>query len=344
MQNSRRIVWADITTPLASGAYLERTREQGVDVPQLPDLEVKEIEQYVNSQTHDATDRVRLVQKVGSRRIALTSYDLYDVWTEKGNRWWVITNPTNLYAQEAFNDIDQVFTYHLGVRAILFDRPQSTPNEHDDEKDMASDPPWYAPALRRYQRAVDVMTEAQEAEDFQAVGIRCREALLSYVKHGRHAEWAPEQTQPPQAANFKAWADIFAEALATGKHRSYLKALADKTWDLTVWLQHYSGATEWDAEVVLSATRHFLMTFGLAHRHFVEDPPTQCPTCDSYRVRYDEDIAELDGREGWSSQPVCLGCGWRGERTFEPFSADYLRSVAEYIDEDEEETTTREAN
>jgi hypothetical protein len=306
-------------------------------VSKLPDVEVKGIEQYVNSQTRDDADKVRLVQKVGSRRVAQVSYDLYDVWTEGGGRWWVITDPTNLYDQAAFNEVDQAFTYHLGIRAILFDRSQSAQESNEGEEDEEPNPPWYAPALRRYQRAVEVMSAAEDSEDFQAVGIRCRETLLSYVRHGRSAEWVPALDPPPQIGNFKAWVDIFAEALATGKHRSYLKAIADKTWDLTVWLQHYADATEWDAEVVLSATRHFLMTFALTHRHFTAEPPTRCPQCDSYRVRDDGNLAERDGREGWSSEPVCSGCGWRGEETFEPFSAEYLQRMADYLREGEGE-------
>ena len=297
---------------------------------QLPDVEVKDIEQYVNSQTRDDTNEVKLVQKVGSRRIASESYELYDVWMEKGDRWWVITHPTNLYSQEDFNSVEMAFTYHLGLRAIVFERSKAMEPDEDDEESQP-EAAWYAPALRRYQGAVEVMAAATDAEDFQAVGIRCRETLLSFVRHGKDADWVPAQEQPPQVGNFKAWAGIFAEALATGKHRSYLKAIADKTWDLTVWLQHYADATEWDAEVVLSATRHFLMSIALAHRHFTEDPPTRCPRCDSYRVRSDGDLAERDGREGWLSQPVCTGCNWRGEETFEPFTEEYLQRVAEYL-------------
>ena len=42
-------------------------------------------------------------------------------------------------------------------------------------------------------------------------------------------------SNPPKAADFKGWANIFADRLSqAGRLRSYLKAIVDKTWDLTV--------------------------------------------------------------------------------------------------------------
>jgi hypothetical protein len=297
----------------------------------LPELERKSVENYVNSQTRDESDLVKIVQKVGTRRVAHESYDLYDVWTEQGSRWWVITEPMNLYSQEDFNSIDIAFTHHLGLRAQVYDRrPMPGSAEAGDEPDR-EDPAWYLTPLRTYQRAVETMAEAVDAEDFQAVGIRCRETLLSLVKYASREDWVPEQDDPPMVANFKGWLEILGNALAAnGKQRTYLKAVGLKTWDLCVWLQHYTDATEWDAEIVLNATRNFLTSFALAHRRFSEGTPERCPQCDSYRLRPDEDLGERGGKPGWLSRPVCLGCGWQGLETFEPFTAEYLRSLAEY--------------
>ncbi len=80
------------------------------------------IRQYVETQTSDPENDVRLVQRVGRRRVAGYTHDLYDVWMSKGDRWWVITGMTNLYSQEDFHDLDQVFTFHLGLCAVLRER------------------------------------------------------------------------------------------------------------------------------------------------------------------------------------------------------------------------------
>ncbi|MGY4899772.1 hypothetical protein ACWEEK_29830 [Micromonospora aurantiaca (nom. illeg.)] len=300
-------------------------------MPELPDLERKSVEGYVNSQTRDESDLVKIVQKVGTRRVAHTSYEMYDVWTEQGSRWWVITEPLNLYSQEDFNNVDMAFTHHLGLRAQLYDRrPLSGSAEAEAERERDA-PPWYLSPLRTYERAVQTMAEAVDAEDFQAVGIRCRETLLSLVRGASREDWVPEQTEPPKTADFKGWLEIFGNALAANsKQRTYLKSVGIKTWDLCVWLQHYTDATEWDAEIVLNATRNFLTSFALAHRRFVEGDPDRCPQCDSYRLRPDEDLGEQSGKLGWVSRPVCLGCGWQGHETFEPFTAEYLQRLADY--------------
>ena len=84
----------------------------------MTEQEEREIRQYVESQTHDEDDPVRLVQRVGRRRIAGHTHGLYDVWMEKGDRWWVITGFTNLYSQDDFNEVEMAFMYHLGICAV----------------------------------------------------------------------------------------------------------------------------------------------------------------------------------------------------------------------------------
>src|SRR5665213_2047882 len=85
----------------------------------MTEQEEREIRQYVESQTADRDNKVRLVQRVGRRRVAGYTHDLYDVWMSNGDRWWVITGMTNLYSQDHFHDLDQVFTFHLGLCTLL---------------------------------------------------------------------------------------------------------------------------------------------------------------------------------------------------------------------------------
>ena len=68
-------------------------------MPDLSEPDERLIRQYVESQSAD--DPVTLVQSVGSQRILSRRHDLYDVHCEKA-RWWVITDPTNLYQQSDF--------------------------------------------------------------------------------------------------------------------------------------------------------------------------------------------------------------------------------------------------
>ena len=289
---------------------------------EMTEQEEREIRQYVESQTAD-DNSVRLVQRVGRRRVAGHTHDLYDVWMDKGDRWWVITDFTNLYSQDDFNDIDQVFTYHLGLCALLRERFRV---EADEESVEHIGRPW-----RRFVKAVDAMSEAQEAEDFQAVAIRCREALLALVREHSLAEWLPTLADAPKASDFKGWMSLQAAALAGGRVRSYLRDLADRTWDLTVWLQHFSDATELDTELVLEATAHCLTVFARVVRRYQAGLSTRCPACDSYRIAQEGDVEERDGVPGYASNEVCLACGWTSEQVFEPYTSEWLERAIDYL-------------
>jgi hypothetical protein len=74
-------------------------------MPDLPEHEERRIREYVEGQWKFDEDPVTLVQKVASERVLSTPYDVYDVHCEE-SRWWVVTNPTNLYSQEHFRSFD----------------------------------------------------------------------------------------------------------------------------------------------------------------------------------------------------------------------------------------------
>ena len=218
----------------------------------------------------------------------------------------MITDPTNLYLQTDFPKAEQALIYHLGLGVFMAERSRAMMDETHEEH--------VSPAWRRFRQALDAMNEAAESEDFQAVGIKCRDALIALAKAHSDSDWVGDVSEPPKAADFKGWGNIFAENLSEGRVRSYLKALVDRTWDLTVWLQHNSNATPTDADMVLEATSHLISAFGrLIHRRELGDPE-RCPRCESYRL--DEDIQQDESRKGFSSSTVCGACGWRSEATF----------------------------
>jgi hypothetical protein len=273
-------------------------------LPELPEHEARYIRGYVNSQSQD--DEAGLVQKVGSRRVMGRVHDMYDVHCER-SRWWVITEPTNLYLQDDFPEVEQALIFHLGLGIFMAERSRAELPEAEEER--------VSGAWRRFKQALSDMDDAGESEDFQAVGIKCRDSLLAVVRDHMAAEWVGEVAEPPKVSDFKGWGNIFAERLAEGRVRSYIKALVDKTWDLSVWLQHNTNATPGDAELVLDATAHFLSALGrLIHRRD-HGEPERCTRCGSYRL--DEDVEMVDEPEpGMLVSTICGGCGWQSEQTF----------------------------
>jgi hypothetical protein len=176
------------------------------------------------------------------------------------------------------------------------------------------------------------MVAAEEAEDFQAVGVRCREVLLALVREYMDADWVHVQGERPQIANAKAWLGIFANSLtANSKPRAYLKAIAEKTWDLAVWLQHYVDASELDAEIVLGATQQFLRAFTLLRVRHGQPVEERCPDCDSYQVvEESSELIERDGHFGTLLYRECVLCGWKSEPRFDQWPRDRLKRLIDY--------------
>ncbi|MFC4602731.1 hypothetical protein [Rhodococcus kronopolitis] len=290
----------------------------------MPEFEERDIRNYIISQfAPQQDDEVSLVQRVGRRRVAGSTYDLYDVHMSSGTRLWVITNPTNFYDQTDFKSLDQVLCYHIGLRAVLHEQFRVEPDE--DQEEFVSKP-W-----RRFARAQEAMNDAAETEDYQSVGMRCREALIALAKDSVDADWVHLPEELPKGSDVKGWMRIYADSLTVDRPRAYIRALAEKTWDLTNWLQHYSGATEWDAQLVLDATGQLLNTFTLLRIRRENESPEQCPRCDSRRLMEESTgLIERNGNFGSEEWDVCLACGWQSERNYQQWEHDRLERYIGY--------------
>jgi hypothetical protein len=226
----------------------------------------------------------------------------------------VITEPANLYDQHDFPEAEQALIFHLGLGVDLAQRSRG---ELDEEHEKL-----VAGAWRRYRQALSAMDAAGESEDFQAVGLKCRDALIALAKDHAADEWVGTLAEPARDADVKGWADVFAERLADGRVRSCVNALADKGWDLTVWLQHNSDATPDDAELVPDAAGHLLTTFGRLMIRKTQGAPERCPRCGSYRLDDDVEMVE-EPAEDFNESMICSACGWRSELTFTSFAEHF---------------------
>src|SRR5947209_5947642 len=77
-----------------------------------PKHEERAVREYVEWQAND--EKVIHAEKVGTEHLLGRTLTAWDVRTDK-NRWWVITNPTNLYSQELFPSLDYTITLHIGL-------------------------------------------------------------------------------------------------------------------------------------------------------------------------------------------------------------------------------------
>ncbi len=256
--------------------------------------ETAEITAYVESQAGEA---VVHAEKAASALVGPARHDIWDVHCE-ASRWWVITNPTYLYSQEDFKSRDVALTFHIGLTlrvSYLHDRRVPVRPQAADLLEGA----W-----RRWQQAFEAYETGDEAENFQAVGVRLRECLVSFIGEATTPELVPPGRTAPQAANFKAWTELLADSLAPGSSnknlRSYLKKMSSETWEYVGWLTHAKNAIRMDAEIGLKAVEHLLGVFTAARLRLGQEPP-RCQDCGSYRV--------VAG--------VCEHCGWQ-DLMYEP--------------------------
>jgi len=265
--------------------------------------ERESIKSYVESQSPQ--EQVTYVEKVLSERMFDRKMDAYDVHTD-GERYWVITEPTNLYSQRLFPSLDYTLSFHVGVTARMMAARKSTATDEQEDR--------LAAAWRRWSQAGKSLDSADEAEEFQAVGMRCRESLIAMIRAIALPRMVPSGVPEPKTAAFIAWSELIADAIASGASasevRGYLKAMARSTWQLVSWLTHASNAARYDAEIALDATQNTLAAFSMAVIRYERGIPDRCPQCTSYRLR-SVHVPEADIDPPYLT--LCEVCGWNTE-------------------------------
>src|SRR5260370_5247785 len=228
------------------------------------------VSDYVETQAR--SEKVLHAEKVKSEHILGRDHDCWDVHTNK-DRYWVITSPSNLYSQHYFPSLDFTLSFHVGVTARIMARSRGAP---DDAQKARLTPAW-----RRWEQAAETLDMAEEAEDFQAVGVKCRECLIQLVRPLAKSEVVPPGEDAPQRSNFISWSELIANTVASGasaeRVRGHLKATAKSAWELAGWLTHANGANRQAAVFVLDATPTVLAAFGSAVIRHDSGSPERCP-------------------------------------------------------------------
>ncbi|MCP3800719.1 hypothetical protein NLX83_15735 [Allokutzneria sp. A3M-2-11 16] len=221
----------------------------------------------------------------------MTLYDIWDVHCTD-SRWWVINHPMNLYTQNDFKSRDVALTFHIGLTT----RVRSQHDQAIYREDEMAPGTW-----GRWAQAVEAMLHGSEAEDFQAVGVRLRECLVTFAMEVADDRLIPEGEQAPRAADVKAWAALLANYLAPGSSakelRAYLKRVSEQTWTYVNWLTHSKNARYIDADIGSEMVRHIIGMYAGAHIRMNEilNPNFHpCDDCGSYEI----------------SEGICQSCDW----------------------------------
>lgn len=164
--------------------------------------------------------------------------------------------------------------------------------------------------------ASDALSQAQEVADYQAIGVRCREALLAFVSAAQTVmPWSSEQ-EKPQRANLKVWADhicLVSMPGETHKERRHLfKTLLESAWQFTNWLTHSKSSKWHDAEAAVSATENVISLATSAVIRHLRRVPEVCPSCGSHRLSPERGHHRDDPEDEWE-RPTCDICDWTGK-------------------------------
>jgi len=258
---------------------------------------------YYLSQSEDAT--VNFAQKVYSESVIGHTHDVWDVHANDG-RWWIITNPTNLYSQEQFPSMDLAITFHMGLCLRI---PRA---ERDDVNLSAVSP--FGDVFQAISDCDTALAQAQDAGAYRAIGVRCRENLLAFIHAAQDTcEWSKDT---PKRSDFRAWSELICNKIQAGpdnrERRRLLKSALEQAWVYVNWLTHSHSGTWIDAEMATTAVSHAVnMATTLMIRH-VRGVPDQCPECGSSNLNPDEGL-DPDNPKVIFERPVCAGCGWTGD-------------------------------
>jgi len=257
----------------------------------------QDIASYVEGQARDEV--VQHVERVKCEVVLGDTYDIWDVTTDK-DRWWVITNLTNLYSQKYFPSLDYTLSFHIGLMARMRSR---SGNIDPDE------PTPFDEVIRRADQAESKLDAAVEVEDFQAVGMLLRESLISLAQALRRRVPIQDQAEKPKDADFVGWTELLMNELCPGGGnkdlRQHLKNTSKESWQLANWLTHTRSATRTASSIAKHSCQ---MTIG----HFIQileggrsDKIGKCPVCKSSNIRTHFDISIPPDGSYYSSCGVC---------------------------------------
>lgn len=268
------------------------------------DQERQSIVDYLASQAPD--EILDFLQKVHVELVHGIAHTIWDVHTDR-DRWWVISPPTNLYSQVQFPNMDLALTFHVGLCIRM---PRS---DRDGVAELPVEP--LLGAWRAMEQAQAAVAAAQEAEDYQTVGVRCRESLITLV-HLLQDVLTSAIPSAPKRSDFLGWAEVMADALLSGARqkarRQLVKSSAKATWEFVNWLTHSKSGHFHDAEAAVAATEQVMSLFTTACIRQLRGVPDSCPSCGSQRLAPERGVNT--GRPGKVyERPRCPVCNWVGD-------------------------------
>jgi len=123
--------------------------------------------------------------------------------------------PTNLYSQELFPSLDYTLSFHIGLMARVQARRKGSKDDRVGDR--------LAAAFRRWEQAAEALDTSSESEEVQAVGMRCRECLITFARTAATPAMVPDGQGPPKAADVLHWSELIADTVASGSRAAEIR-------------------------------------------------------------------------------------------------------------------------
>lgn len=204
--------------------------------------------------------------------------------------------------------MDLVVTFHMGLCVRIPHEQRPTINA-----------PNLMPIAGTIQQLEEVGTTLSQADSllgYRAVGVGCREILISFIQSLQDANQWPKSEL--KRSDVKGWSELILGVILVGsgneKRRRLLRSAMKESWDFSNWLTHTSSATWHDAEAAHNSVGHALSLLSPLVIRYLRNVPDVCPECRSPHIFPQFGHHEEDPENKWE-RPACDACRWTGEAT-----------------------------
>lgn len=194
----------------------------------------------------------------------------------------------NLYSQDAlYLTADEVYSFHVGLmNRMMRAREEYTSEDYIKAATLGIE---ITPVLlRKLRNTADKLENAREIEDFQAIGVQCREILIE-LGNAIYMPGMEGEEEQPQKSNFKKKAELFIKFYLNDSensdYRSYIKKITEATWDYANKITHSQNTTIYEASTCIALIISLVSIYeNIQHKIF--DPISQfiCKNCKSKKV------------------------------------------------------------
>jgi len=261
---------------------------------------------------------------------------VWNVKTDTDGSWWVVEGdevPMNVYPQAAYYfGTDEVYSFHMGI----MERMKVSEDRLEDYVNAITLNSDIAPQLfRKLKNIANRIDTAIEIEDFQAIGVQCREILIELGNMIYFREMAGEGEQL-YGSDFKKKTELFVQFYLSGTgnsdYRSIIKKLTEGTWDYANKITHSHNATFYEVSTCVTICTSLVGVYENI-RQKVLDPISQykCKNCISKKLKIITDKTDEDG----IVKTLFLKCEECGEIT-EVIFEDHNNDKVNYIKGEEE--------